>query len=241
MVDHPYLDLKCDRDLESAERLLSCCRRGARVPGTHGPRAPPGETDARRPGSVCSPTASLLLFSGIWRRQLPAHPALRRRRSPCGAGARVKASWAPGALRPPAASTRSAPRARVPRCPLAAMGRQTLLLLLLPVLAALGGLGDSATGEWGPRGGKLRGGGRGELGASSLGARRLPGPAVTFYPGGRGWTTWRGPCFSALNSLTSPAGWVGSADQLAVLSSLALKPQGKEAPSAPECLAHPPS
>ena len=82
-------------------------------------------------------------------------------------------------LKPPGRPGRSArPRhhraeRRAPgslRCPLATMRSQTLLLLLLPVL---GGLGGSTTGEWGPRGGTLRGGGRGELGAPSLGVRRV--------------------------------------------------------------------
>lgn len=34
------------------------------------------------------------------------------------------------------------------------MGRQVLLLLLQPVLAALGGLGGSGAGEWGPLAGR---------------------------------------------------------------------------------------
>ena len=72
----------------------------------------------------------------------------------------------------------------------------------------------SPTGEWGALAGahpsqQTAGPGRRRAwGVLARCARRVPRPAVTFYPGGRGWTIWRGLGFSALNSLANlPGGW----------------------------------
>ena len=74
--------------------------------------------------------------------------------------------------------------------------------------------GGSETGEWRPLAGvhlNQPTAGRGRRRAWGPLARcawRVPRPAVTFYPGGRGWTIWRAPGFSALNSLANlPGGW----------------------------------
>lgn len=74
--------------------------------------------------------------------------------------------------------------------------------------------GGSETGEWRPLAGlhpnqPTAGRGRRRAwGALARCARRVPRSAVTFYPEGRGWTIWRAPDFSALNSLVNlPGGW----------------------------------